>query len=370
MKTIIKLAFGLVISFLAVSCQEDDSPIVVPSQHVLLLYMGGDNNLSGETDQKIEAIRKAWNGSLNDRLVVYQDTYSAPPTLVEIVKEGGQNVKKIIKTYPEENSADAAVFGRVIQEVKLLYPSPSYGLLLFSHASGWLPQATLLQPRTVIVDKKDEMDIVDFAKAIPDKAFDYIVFEACFMSGIEVMYELKDKTDYIVGSSAEILSPGFTPIYPQIINNLFEPTPNLKAFTETAFNYFNSKTGYEQSATFTVVKTAELSKLAAWIKANVDQSASVNIFDLQHFDRYSYRLFFDFEDYFSRLLKTEQQKTELKNLISKCIVYKAATPYFMLGWNGFEVKLHSGLTTYVQQEKYPYLNDEYKKLSWYINALK
>lgn len=90
--------------------------------------------------------------------------------------------------------------------------SPSYGFIVFSHASGWLPQGTLTSPLSIIMDKKQEMELSDFAQAIPDKTFNYIIFEAYFMSRIEVAYELKKKSDYILASLAEILSPGL-PIY-------------------------------------------------------------------------------------------------------------------------------------------------------------
>ena len=34
------------------------------------------------------------------------------------------------------------------------------------------------------------MEITDFAMALPDHLFEFIIFEACNMAGIEVAYEL------------------------------------------------------------------------------------------------------------------------------------------------------------------------------------
>lgn len=350
--------------YLLPSCGHDDSDIIQPTNHVLLVYMGGDNNLSDETYEKLDAICTGWKAHYTNHLLIYMDASDTTPSLIEIKKENGSNIKKIIENYEEENSASSEVFTRVIQKVKTLYPAQSYGLIVFSHASGWLPEGALNRPKSVIIDQKREMELKDFANAIPNQAFDYIIFEACFMSGIEVAYELKDKTDYIIASSAEIVSPGFTPTYPYAINRLFEKNHNLTGFTDDVFGYFNAQQDYKNSATFSIIKTSGLGELAKFVRDNCNPDKEVNINDIQRFDRYSYVLFFDFEDYYSRLLGTNAQQEELKQLINNCVVYKVSTKNFMIKSDGFEIKKHSGLTTYIKQEKFPVLNEKYNDLKW------
>jgi hypothetical protein len=116
----------------------------------------------------------------------------------------------------------------VIARAKALYPDAKFNLLVFSHASGWLPGNSLYTPKfasdmdtkSIFADNGQQMELMDFATAIPVKAFEYIIFETCSMAGIEVVFQLRDKADYILASSAEIVSPGFTGIYPQYINEL------------------------------------------------------------------------------------------------------------------------------------------------------
>lgn len=371
MKKTIKILLTLFLGIFFSSCAKDDDNEVlsISTKHVILLYLGGDNNLSSETYQKTEAIREGWQGGTEKKLLIYTDPSDSNPTLIEIVSEHGQNIKKIIRTYNEENSAKKEVLSRVIGEVTNLYPCPSYGFIVFSHASGWLPQGTLTSPRSIIMDKEQEMELSDFAQVIPDKTFDYIVFEACFMTGIEVASELKDKANYILASSAEILSPGFTHIYPNSINHLTGSLSGLQAFGEDAFAWFDNKSGYMQSATFSILKTSQLDPLANWVRNNCNQTKQVDINTIQHFDRYSYRLFFDFEDYYSSLLETDKQKNELATLISNSVVWKKATASFIKDYNGFDIKNHSGLTTYISQEQFLFLNSEYKKTKWYNNIL-
>ena len=351
-----------------VSCEIGDEPACLPAtDRVLLVYLGGDNNLSQETYQKIEAIKEGLlRGSVNGQTLIYHDPVNRPPVLTELKIHNGEVLSDTVTVYGEDNSASAGVFASVIHEVKAKYPAKGYGLLLFSHGSGWLPQGALESPRlrSVVMDGKAEMEIADFARAIPDGAFDYIVFEACFMGGIEVAYELKDKTAYIFASSAEIVSPGFTTVYPESLSLLWESNP--AAFAEQAFDYFDRQEGEMRSATFSVIRTEGLQALAEFIAAHCRFDRAVDIQSVQHFDRNRlFRLFFDFEDYYSRLLDLDEQRSELQSLINRCVVWKNATPSFLIGSNGFYVHRHSGLTVYIPQDGFPELNLRNEGMGWW-----
>lgn len=128
--------FLLLFAWLFVACESEDDPLI-PRDRVLLVYMGGDNNLSWEVTAKIDALCNAWKNSLEGRLLIYKDASGAVPQLLEIVEEKGINVQKVLQTYEEENSASKEVLARVIRDVQTLYPVSSYGMFLFSHASGW-----------------------------------------------------------------------------------------------------------------------------------------------------------------------------------------------------------------------------------------
>ena len=367
---ILSIAAAFTCAAFFTSCEQ--SPAVEPEaiSHVLLVYLGGDNNLSGESYAKLEALGQGWGARPGGRLLVYHDPSDAAPQLLELSRnDQGNPAVEVIRRYEESDSADGEVFASVINEVRKLYPSPGYGLLVFSHASGWLPEGTLSAPKSgaksVLSDGNRQMALADFAAAIPDGAFDYIVFEACFMAGIEVAYELKDKTGYILASSAEIVSPGFTDVYPRALGFLFEGETGLRAFAAEAFAYFNGQSGYMQSATFSVIKTSELGALASFIRENAAPEAARDINSIQHFDRYpAYRLFFDFEDYHAGLMADEKHRQELHGLVGKAGVWKASTPEFMPGFDGFAIGRHSGLTAYIPQERFPFLNAEYGKLAW------
>ncbi|MDR0559013.1 MAG: hypothetical protein LBG92_02485 [Prevotellaceae bacterium] len=351
-------------TFCFVSCIiTDDSLCGTDYDRVLIVYFGGDNNLSGETLDKVEALKKGLTPDYaRCKLLVYRDPSDNAPSLTEITNRNGKTVAETVAVYEEENSASAVVFARVVSEIKKKYHGKTYSLLLFSHGSGWLPQGALTNPRlqrSIVMDGRNEMEIADFARAIPDKTFDCIVFEACLMACVEVAYELRAKTDYILASSAEIVSPGFTEIYPVALGDLLNV--NLTAFADKAFNYFDSQSGIMKSATFSIIKTAALQPLADFVAENCHLDATVDARLVQSFDRNaSYRLFFDFEDYYSRLLDSDSQRQELQRLINDCVIWKKATASFL----DINIARHSGLTSYIVQQNFPALNAFYENMEW------
>src|SRR5690606_39237498 len=130
---------------------------------------------------KIEALRKGYNKDIG-RLLIYQDARGQTPRLIEIVSDaGGIGTVRHLRRYEVENSASPAVFSRGLEDIQNDAPASSYGLLLLSHASGWLPEGMLLRPRAIAQDRGDYLELRDFAAVIPDDFFDFMIFEACFM---------------------------------------------------------------------------------------------------------------------------------------------------------------------------------------------
>ncbi|MDR0537046.1 MAG: hypothetical protein LBH04_03220 [Tannerellaceae bacterium] len=360
----------LAIAITIAACQPETIAPPLPDK-TLLIYFGGDNNLSDETYQKIKAIKEGLPpSSPQHNILLYHDPANATPTLTELKKINNQTTIDTIATYDETNSASPTTLAQVITQIQTTHPAKNYTLLIFSHGSGWLPQGALINPtlRSITLDGSTEMELAAFARAIPDHTFDHIVFEACFMAGIEVAYELRNKTNYILASSAEIVSPGFTAIYPDAFAYILDPTP--ANFANYAFNHFDQLEGEYRSATLSLVRTARLPQLASFISDHCRHDTIINVNTIQHFDRNrTYRLFFDFEDYYFRLLDNDAKRIELQRLIDDCVIWKASTPTFLPSTNGFNITRHSGLTVYIPQDKFPVLNILYQSTQWKIATL-
>lgn len=314
-------------------------------------------------EEKTDALAAAWQMEGDNHLLVYRSkTNGHKACLLEV----GSGKTEVLEEYGDEYVTFAGSLSRAVNDMVRHRPGSDYGLMVFSHASGWLPSGTNITPRSVATDGTAEFELIDFARTIPDGQFRFIIFESCQMAGIEVAYELRNKTNYILASSAEMLSPGFTPLYGDLLERLYKVTPELSEFAADYYEYYNKQTGDNRSATISLISTAALAPFKAFLKrveANVEYWGWVERDGIQHFDRRkSDHLFYDLEGYI-RTIGTQQDINELAGLLDKAVKYKAATGSFMPGTPyGFEIGQHCGLTIYIPVQRYSYLNAQRKQL--------
>ena len=352
-------------------CVKDKDPVSDIPRRTMLVYLGTDNNFSNEAAEKIEIFKNNWDKNIYGNLFVYADA-GKNSVLVHIYYNKRLGViADTVETYQAENSANPATLTRVLNRVKNYCPAASsYGLVVLSHGSGWLPAEMSwpsIRARSVIIDTstkedKNYMEIWDFANAIPYK-LDFVVFDVCFMGAVEVAYELKEKADYVVASPAEVLVPGFA--YSTMMQHLFSPVPDVTAVAREFYEYYNSKTGYYRSATVSVVKTSELEALATVVKDITQQNATLsNLNNIQTFGFGAQKIYSDLEDYLLKLSPENQNR--IQTALNKCVIYKANTPsYYSMGnYTMNPINTFSGLTMYIPQPAFPIANEAYKQLKW------
>ncbi|MDR1985179.1 MAG: hypothetical protein LBQ28_10230 [Prevotellaceae bacterium] len=371
---IIKYFTLLLVSAFLFSCSSEELPFTIPTSdaRTVLVYLGTDNNFRAEASQKIESLRTNWNKNTDGNLLVYADA-GGNAALVHIYFNPQRgNVADTIAVYPAENSANPQTLTRVLNDVKSYRPANSYGLVVLSHATGWLP-AEMSKPilslfsiiwDTGTAETDNYMELSAFAEAIPYK-LDFIIFDACFMGSVEVCYELKDMADYIVASAAEVVSPGF--VYSTMMQHLFQPQADLIAVATDFFEYFNAQSGLYRSATVSVTKTAELENLKSICHSALNAESPRNdaaINGMQTFGYGQQKIYFDLGDCIQKL--SSEQYTAFQDALDKCVLYKAHTDsYYSAGTATLQpIHMFSGLSTYIPQEAYTAANEAYSKLKW------
>ncbi len=373
----------LVLLFTTFSCiNEPESDLLLPKGRTLLVYIAGDNSLSNEVSDMSEALKKGWNPKTMGQLVIFADSRNnTSPVLIKLKQRKGITVADTLRRYANKNSASSELLSQVIADTKVVAPGESYGMILFSHASGWLPERAFLDPlgwsalpgdkqkvvpRSIFEDTKREMELADFAAAIPDGSFEFIASEMCFMSGVEIAYALRNKTEYLLAAAPEVLSPGFTPLYTTSLDLLYKPQADLKGFAQAFYNYFNNLQDLYKSAAISLVRTSEMEALAELTREIAHPSLTQEQIDhIQHYDG-NYRpaswphVFFDFGDYISNVA-TPQQAEKLKNQLEKVVIFKINTPKLIY----IDIGKHSGLSVYIPQQSVPRLNEEYQNTEWW-----
>lgn len=317
-------------------------------------------------------------------LVIFADGLNSMPLLIKIEEHNNKVVADTLRRYDNDNSASPELLRQVIADMQVVAPGESYGMLLFSHGSGWLPAkvyenptrwkapadaSSQITPRSIFIDNGREMELADFAAAIPDGMFDFMVFDMCFMSSVETAYALRNKTDYLLAAAPEVLKPGFTPIYSTSLNLLYKPKADLEGFGQAFFNHFKSLSGQYASAAISVVRTSEMEALASLMRniaPDLEQDQAV-IDQVQYYDgtfrrdeKGFPRLFFDFRDYISKVT-TPQQIEHIDDLLLKIVPFKLHTTEFL----NIIIDKHSGLSVYIPQASLPRLNKAYEETEWW-----
>ncbi|WP_071144965.1 clostripain-related cysteine peptidase [Bacteroides ihuae] len=242
MKKILKLTYILCCTslFLLTACHDDPDP--VKKSRTVLAYIAADNSLSDyatlDIDEMLEGYAAVEADSSN--LLVYVDDDSTP-RLIQITKDAsGAVVEKTIYNYKEQNSLDASVMSEVFERVFDNFPADSYGLVLWSHGDGWIP-ANPAAPSTRWFgqDAGTYMNI-SALKTVLETAphFDFILFDACFMQSVEVVYELRNCADYFISSPTEIPGPGA--YYVDVVPAMFQQKDVALAVANGYFNQYSN----------------------------------------------------------------------------------------------------------------------------------
>lgn len=378
----------------------------------------GFNNLSSSLAEDIRDLEKGFipgSAALENYLFVFshlvESSYSTPssPKLQRIYlgPDGNPMRETLLEMESGTISNRAECIREVLEFLKEKYPEiESFGVLMSSHGTGWTPPGYcttgyknegnsddiewrrsafsgtylsgeyLYEPLPgvksmgytvtgVYPTVAYETDIREIADLLPFK-LDYIIFDACFMGGVEVAYQFKDKCRYMCFSQTEILSDGMD--YTTMISDLLEGNrADLVSLATNYFNHYNLSIGSKRSATISVVDCSKLGTLAAVCRnlfRNYDISKdNVDASKLQKYFYYTNHAWF--YDLYSIVQAAGVSETELSDLqwaLDECILYKAATPTFAL--YGFPIDTHSGLSMYLPEKERTQLNSYYRELTW------
>ncbi|MDY4562421.1 MAG: clostripain-related cysteine peptidase [Candidatus Cryptobacteroides sp.] len=408
-----------IVSVLLSSCKPETEYIFLqkhPRAHVMMCF--GFNNLSSSLAEDIRDLEKGFipgSAPLENYLFVFshlvESSYSTPssPKLQRIYlgPDGNPMKETLLEMEPGTISNRAECIREVLEFLKEKYPEiESFGVLMSSHGTGWTPPGYcttgyknegnsddiewrrsafsgtylsgeyLYEPLPGVKSMgytvtgvnptvAYETDIREIADLLPFK-LDYIIFDACFMGGVEVAYQFKDKCRYMCFSQTEILSDGMD--YTTMISDLLEGNrADLVSLATNYFNHYNLSSGSKRSATISVVDCSKLGTLAAVCRnlfRNYDISKdNVDASKLQKYFYYTNHAWF--YDLYSIVQAAGASETELSDLqwaLDECILYKAATPTFAL--YGFPIDTHSGLSMYLPEKERTQLNSYYRELTW------
>ena len=299
-----------------------------------------------------------------------------------------------VKTY-EGNicSTDSQSMVNIFHDILRLYPARSYGLVMCSHASGWLfddpvTKAQDSRRRSFGIDngkrttanQGQKMNIPTLAGVLEGCThFDYVMFDACFMQCIEVAYELRHTADYIIASPAEI--PGTGAPFTKLMR-LLAATPTDAATAAAIAERYASEalSSTYRGAELSVIRTDRLEHLAQTTAPIMQQllanAKELNTYGVQHYypDLWStyYPAFYDMK----HLLYTHLDSAtyaQWDRVFEEAVPTQALTPswYSAYNWGSQQYLIDQthtgGVSIYLPRSTHKTLGwiDDYHRLQWY-----
>ena len=367
MKKTVIILIGF-ITFLFSSCDKENYlEEMPPYDHTMIVFMPWSANLTDAFQQNVNDLESALkDGRMKGcRIIIFISTTPSETEVMELTYLRGQVYRDKLTKYNHADFIEEKNIVTMLNDARTIAPAPRYSMVVCAHGLGWLPVSATANSRgarrSVMHYEKTEgpqtrwfggttpeyqIDVTTLAKAIADASMhmEYILFDDCYMSSVEVAYDLKDVTDYLIACPTEIMKYGFP--YYQCAPYL-TGTVNYAELCNTFLSFYSSYS--VPCGTIAVTDCRELDSLAAIVR-DINSSYSFDknrIAALQTMDGYTPTMFFDFGDYISRLCEDQTLMEQFNRQMEKAVPYKTHTPmYYSAVDNSYRtITAYSGLTT-------------------------
>ncbi len=354
-------------------------PIIVGNDITLVAFIISDNDLDDLTDYiENDFVRGLKDCPVGTEMFLYIDRQTETPTLRHMLLLDNGKVA-IIKTwnYEEQCSTSPEIFRSVLSTMIDNSSGRQYGLFYWSHGNGWLPglcpvQSSGSSTKSLGADGEYSMNVSDFAKALSNtKAPLFTVLDACYMGSVEVAYELRNATEYLIASSAETLGVGF-PYYlmiPELVKGTRQAmVKSLDKYLD--FCYTDFYQDWQISGMASLTDCSQMDSLACSFK-NLVKSRTSSLEEpdsIQSFDGPYSHLYYDLGQYAAAVAGNEERLEAFNEQLDRTVIYKVTTPsvYNSSAFpdNMLEVNHFSGLSSYILGAN-SYYDWLYSLTDWY-----
>ena len=272
---------------------------------------------------------------------LYKKNYHIDPTTGE---ESIEDV--LLKEYPLSQTDYTTFSGlhQILSDVVSIGKTDKYGMVIGCHGSGWIPTKEDKSSRAASGDKvirkvfgKIDNDTYNatyktLGKAIEatGKKMEFILVDDCYSQNIEVAYDLRNASNFLIASITEMGGDGQD--YETAIPHLLEG--NYKAICDYNKDYYTQVGNPWKTSTISITDCSQVESMVSIMK-EIYSSANLNDVDrdaLQVFDgydcEYGYNIFYDFSQYVHLLCNDAPLLAKFDAQMKKLIVYNVFTPEF------------------------------------------
>ncbi len=365
----------LLATLFIVSCHEDvPAPYPIPQglpDKTIFVYMpwsAARNSSTGslydnflQNIKDIEAAIEAEKGLGRNKLMLFIATSANSAVLMEVkCAPYGTCRRDTLQRYDQHNMpayTTANGLARIFNEVKAQAKAKQYALIVGCHGTGWLFSEGKSRARTRYfggTDRYFQTNIPTLAAAIEQAKMpmQFVMFDDCYMSNIEVAYEMRHATNYLIGCCSEIMAYGMP--YKNIWKHLIQQSPNYQAVVNEFHQFYsNYQWPYGNIGVTDCSKVEEVVARMKTINAATANNANlIDWEDVQRLDGYEKTIFFDMGDYVNKICTTPETQLlarDLHTALAQLMPYKSTTPYIYtalgeLNYNTIRVNAYSGIT--------------------------
>lgn len=360
-----KLFFLLQLTVLLVftSCHgEDPMPDPTPqvpteAENTVFVYMpwsGSPGSLHSFFQKNLSDIKQAVadQGGLGDKhLIVFISDSPSKGSLIKVKYQQGDCVDDTLavfnNTLASQQLNTANWITTLLKRVQAYAPARSYSMIVGCHGMGWIPASSRARSRytTYAFGTHDaerlpltrwfggetyKTDISTLDKGIEQSGIgkmEYILFDDCYMSTVEVAYELRHSTKHIIACPTEIMAHGMP--YDLLWNELSKSSPDYGSICNTFYNFYSSY-AYPYG-TIGVTDCSQIDGMVDIMK-EINNSAnlvSVSESDVQIMDGFQPAMFFDMGDYVRKIARHEPALlARFERQLNLLVPYKRNTPSF------------------------------------------
>ncbi len=361
----VRLALSAIFFALAlVACSPDDTqkdmPVTERTLFVYFPYTGPASDLHSFFVDNISAMETAvrqQGGLGNNRLLLF--VANAPRTgqtpacdLMEIKYTNGRCTRDTLQRVTDYNFASPDALAALLRQVTDIAPADNYAMIVGGHGEGWLPVASSSTVKTRYFGgslPQYQMTVSDFAKGVSEAGvhLQFLLFDDCYLSCMENVYDLRHTTDWLIASTSEIMAKGMP--YDLILPYLLQAQPDYASVVQQFHSFYQTyRMPYGTIAATDCSKAEMMAEMMRTINA-AHTFDTRHLPDLQDLDaaHWTPTVYFDLGDYVQQLCDsdTDSYNTFLA-LLTQLVPYKAATDriYSEARHKSITVTSFSGLT--------------------------
>lgn len=409
-----------------------EPPLPPQVQRTVLVYMAAQNSLAQYPYYHRQDSTEIMNGRKyldeKSQVLLFIDD-RLPPRLYRITRHCTE--PELIRKWDEDFcSTDPRRFGEVLRLAREAAPGDHWGLVMWSHADGWIPAVQkdyenytashtptpAYRPYSFGIDSGAEgnlsnnganMEVTDMAEAIDraDMHCQFIFFDACLMQNLEVAYALRKVTDYVI--AAPMATPAAGSYYTHNLQKSFfnaDPSQIARTYLEDVQADELSTSYADYGLCISSVRTDGLEQLASALKEALPHSSLTGKrspvlqipdaedpqqkHDVLYYQAFSSLYFYRPHNYDAqqalRCILPDSCYRKVLPALQQVVAFRGSTSQFWIGPGYYDFQTvpvqsgdYCGVSMFIPQNcytevarypKYPDWNVEFRQTEWYRAA--